>query len=40
VNLAIHDPIGERIQYRNPRTGRIAERASLSAVEALVMEDA
>ncbi len=40
VNLAIHDPISERIQYRNPRTGRIAERASLSAVEALVTEDA
>jgi hypothetical protein len=40
VSLAIHDPVSERIQYRNPRTGRIAERASLSAVAALVTEDA
>jgi hypothetical protein len=40
VSLAIHDSIAERSQYRNPRTGRVAERASLSAVEALIREDA
>jgi hypothetical protein len=40
VSLAVHDPLAERSQYRNPRTGRVAERASLSAVQALIEEDA
>lgn len=39
VSLAVHDTLAQRTQYRNPRTGRVAERASLSAVEALVAEE-
>jgi len=40
ASLAIHDPIAERSQHRNPRTGRTAERASLNAVELLIEENA
>jgi len=38
VSVAVHDPFAERMQFRNPRTGRVLERAPLSAVEALLRE--
>ena len=38
VLLAVYDALSERAQYRNPNTGRVAERACLAAVEALLKE--
>jgi hypothetical protein len=35
VRLSLYEPDAERNQRRNPRNGRVAERARLSAVEAL-----
>jgi hypothetical protein len=39
ISVAVHDRFAERMQHRNPRTGRILERATLSTVEALLRED-
>jgi hypothetical protein len=36
VSVAIHHPLAERSQSRNPRNGRVVERASLAAVETLI----
>jgi len=39
VEIAVFEPDQERMQRRNPRTGKVFERASLGAVEALVNSD-
>jgi hypothetical protein len=36
----VFDRFAERAQQRNPRNGRVAERAPLAAVEALLSEAA
>lgn len=39
VEIAVFAPDQERVQQRNPHTGRVVERASLNAVAALVEAD-
>jgi hypothetical protein len=39
VSVAVYPTLAERAQHRNPHTGRVIERAPLSAVEALLKEE-